>query len=226
MGNKVRYLLGSAFIRYAISVFVSIIVAHETFGAVSSGGTPGYLGYLKVIVDAPENVKSAVQWRISAKPDGGFLSGWFNNGDTVSLWSGNYYITFRPMAGWAIPATQQVGVPGNSTNTIVASCSFVSLSGNYQGLFSEASESKYESSGFCEMSGGRSSFTGKISSAGHRYSFSGSFDQSGNAWSTIPRRDASPLSIHLVAGEDKLTGEITSEAWTATVLAKRNTFDS
>src|SRR5262249_34615538 len=66
----------------------------------------------------------------------------------------------------------------------------------------------------------------KISSAGHRYSFSGSFDQTGNVWATVPRPGTSQLCVHLVAGNDTLTGEITSETWAATLLARRNTLYS
>ena len=216
MGNKVRHLLGSAFVRHAISVFVSIVSAHQTFGgSVTSGNGPWPAnGCLKVTVDAPNGVKSAIQWGISPYANSWYpVSDWHNNGDMASVGPGSYYVSFRPIAGWEMPATGQASVSSNSTNTIsFGSCSFVSLSGDYQGLFSDPSGPKYESSGFCEIFGGKgSSFTGKISSAGHKYPFSGSFDQSGNAWTTIPRAGASPLSVHLVAGDDSLTGEISNE---------------
>ena len=151
----------------------------------------------------------------------------YNNGDTAAVASGGYTLRFRQIAGWVTPPTQTVGVPANSTNIFTGLYTFASLSGDYQGLFSEASEPKYESCGFCEITGGKGlSFTAKISSEGHKYPFSGKFDTSGNVWGTIPRSGTSPLSVHFVAGEDILTGEISNETWTATILAKRNTFDA
>jgi len=235
MGNEVRDLLGSGFIRYAISVLVSIISAHNTFGGSSS--TPpslGANGYLKVTVDAPDNVKSLIQWTTRGSPNDWYSgSRWFNNGDTATQSAGQYYLIFRPLAGWALPATTQISITPYSTNaayhtnTVTGSCSFAGALGEYQGLFSEPSGPKFESSGFLEAFGRKGlSFTGKILSAGHRYSFSGSFDQTGNAWATIPRAGASPLSVHLIAGDDTLTGEITGETWTATLLARRNAFYS
>jgi hypothetical protein len=210
----------------------SVIVAHQTFGGIfTDGGGIGPSGYLKVTVDAPESVKSAIRWGIY--DDFGFVSGSYNNGDTASWRAGNVYLTFEPIAGWAMPATTQIWITpystnaAYSTNTFIGSCSFVAVLGEYQGLFSEPSGPKFESSGFLEIFGGKGlSFTGKISSAGYKYSFSGKFDQSGDAWATVSRAGTSPLSVHLVAGDDTLTGEITSETWTATLLAKRNTLYS
>src|SRR5260370_9407440 len=108
MGNKVRHLPGcSALIRNAISVFVSIIVAHKTFGGSATmvgliGDTPPY-GYLKVTVDAPDSVKSAIQWSIGQDTGYSFGSCLFNTGDTVNLWSSHWLITFIPMAGCSMP---------------------------------------------------------------------------------------------------------------------------
>jgi hypothetical protein len=69
-------------------------------------------------------------------------------------------------------------------------------------------------------------FSGRISLEGRKYSFSGKFDSTGNAWTTIALKGKSPLSLHLVAGNDVITGEISSDWWTATLLAYRNTFNS
>lgn len=195
------------------------------FGIVAEPPPPPPVGCLNVTIDAPTNIESAIQWTIQ-NPGDVFVV-WFTNGYTTAQPTGNYNITFRSIAGWATPASQQVSIPANSTNTFSGTYSFVSLDGDYQGLFSETSGPKYESCGFCEMTGSKGqSFTGKILCGGSRYSYSGKFDSTGNAWSTIPRAGASPLSVHLVAGDDILTGEISNETWTATILAKRNTFDS
>src|SRR6267142_7233181 len=239
MGHKVRYLLGCfAFSRDAILIFTLATGARTTFGGISSTyGGPGSTppdGYLKVTVDAPDNVKSSVQWTLSGSPNDWYSgSRWFNNGDTATRSAGQCYLIFRPLAGWAMPATTQISITPYSTNaayhtnTFTGSCSFAGALGEYQGLFSEPSGPKFESSGFLEAFGRKGlSFTGKILFAGHRYSFSGSFDQTGNAWATIPRAGTSPLSVHLIAGDDTLTGEITGETWTATLLARRNAFYS
>ena len=99
--------------------------------------------------------------------------------------------------------------------------------GDYEGLFSEASGPEFASSGLCRISGGKKlSFSGKISLEGRKYSFSGKFDTNGNAWTTIARKGKSPLSVHLVAGYDAITGEISSDSWTAGLLVHRNTFNS
>lgn len=232
MGIKFRFMFGSApFINYAAATVISIIAASQTFGiGITIGGLPPPPpppGYLKVVIQGPTNISSAVQWNISGTQNDHFSS-WYNNGDTVGGDSGyNYYITFRQIPGWITPSSQSLGVPAYATNIFSASYSFVSVGGDYQGLFSEASGPKYESCGLCEVSGGKNlSFTARISSEGHRYSFSGKFDGNGNAWGTIRRSGESPLSVHLVAGENIITGEISNETWTAAILAKRNTFDS
>jgi len=233
MGHKLRDLFScSALFRDAILIFTLVIVAHQTFGVIVTGvGGIGPGGYLKVTVDAPESVKSAIRWGIH--DDFGFESVSYNNGDTASLQAGNVYLSFEPIVGWAMPASTQIWITPYSTNaayatnTFTGSCSFVAVLGEYRGLFSEPSGPKFESCGFLEIFGGKGlSFTGKISSAGHRYSFSGSFDQNGVAWATVPRAGTSPLSVHLVAGDDILTGEIISESWTATLLARRATLGS
>jgi len=233
MGHKLRDLFGcSAFFRDAILILTLVISAQTTFGSSVVMIDPfAPQGYLKVTVDAPDSVKSAIRWGIH--DDFGFGSVPYNNGDTVRWWAGNVYLEFEPIPGWAMPPKTQIWITPYSTNaaysinTFTGSCSFVAVLGEYQGLFSEPSGPKFESSGFLEIFGGKGlSFTGKILSAGHRYSFSGSFDQTGNAWATVPRPGASPLSVHLVAGDDTLTGEITSENWTATLLARRNSLYS
>jgi hypothetical protein len=229
MGIKLRHLSG--YFLSSGSAVLAFILVSGTHPAIGIGIGPYWpppspppppQGRLQVIIDGPDNIKSSVQWNLTTQ---GGTSGLFNNGDTISMPIGAYNINFKPIKGWTMPDTQVVSVSADSTNTFLDSCHFTSLSDDYQGLFSEASDPKFESCGFFEVSGGKSSlFTGKISSAGSRYSFSGKFDETGSAWSTINRSEGSPLSIHLLVGEDTLTGEITDGTWTATILARRNTF--
>jgi len=69
MGNKVRHLLGSAFIRSAILIFILVIGARGTFGdiVIINGFPPP--GYVKVVVDGPDSIKSAIQWKIGNSPN-------------------------------------------------------------------------------------------------------------------------------------------------------------
>jgi hypothetical protein len=220
----------SVFVDYAILALILFSGVTSTFSVGIGGGgweppPPPPPGGLQAIINGPSQISTEVHWTIGS--DVNLNSFPYTNGQTIVASSGGYFLGFRPMAGWKLPEPQWVWINADSTNTVFGSCMFTSLVGDYEGLFSEASGPEFASAGLCRISGGkRMAFSGRISLEGIKYSFSGKFDTNGNAWATIARKGKSSLSVHLVAGYDAITGEISSGSWTAGVLVHRNTFNS
>jgi len=105
---------------------------------------------------------------------------------------------------------------------------FVPVAGSYNGLFHEESEFHHESSGLLSVKVtelGR--FTGKIVAGGKRSAFSGIFALDGNATNAIVSGTNSltvVLSLHLTDDSDQITGYITDNIWTASLIADRAQF--
>src|SRR5262249_50340532 len=104
-----------------------------------------------------------------------------------------------------------------------ASLSFAAASpASYSGLFSEATATRYGSSGSITVNTTvRHTYSGKIQLAGKSYPLSGSFDPSGNASQTVLRAGMTPLQVQLQAdleGSDQLVGSVGDGVWTAQIL--------
>jgi hypothetical protein len=106
---------------------------------------------------------------------------------------------------------------------------WLSLSGSYNGLFSESSHVAIESSGFINLRLNPSgTFTASILLAGKRYGFSSQFSLAGSATKVINRPGASPLTIDLTqdtSSGNQITGTVSDGSWTANFTAPHVAFD-
>jgi hypothetical protein len=103
-------------------------------------------------------------------------------------------------------------------------------SGTYHGLFQDTNEVTALSSGSATLTTTWAGpFSGALQLGNARYGFSGWFDSSGAATLTIPRHNASDLTIALqidyADGGDHIDGTVTDGFWTATLGADRALFN-
>jgi len=108
---------------------------------------------------------------------------------------------------------------------------FVSLKGNFNGLFAETSSVHHASSGFISLSlTDRGTYSGGITIAGTRSSISGQFDLSGRATNLLTtganRGTAIGLFLDITPGANRITGTVAAQAWSSDLSAIRAVFDS
>ena len=147
-----------------------------------------------------------------------------------------YTITAAPASSQWLFATWSDGV-GTSTNpvatfgmysnlTLTATFApnyFPNVTGTYNGLFSNPTNTTAASSGaFSIIPTATGAFSGKLLSLGKTFAFSGKFDYTGNCQVTVTRAGTNTvtlfLSLDLTNGTGTVSGTATNANWTASVL--------
>jgi hypothetical protein len=126
------------------------------------------------------------------------------------------------------PIVLPPGGGGGNTNSDggSATLTFNDVKGTYNGLVYDSTDVTPASSGYITImtsaKGTQGSFSAKLQLGGHKYSKSGVFDASGAYSGTI-----GPCNLNLLVdlqGGDRITGEISNNGWTASLLANRAVF--
>jgi Divergent InlB B-repeat domain/Bacterial Ig domain len=195
--------------------------AHDISGNVSATTTHKFnyviVSPLTVIIDGSGAVSPALSGRLlevgarytlKAKPGAGYIfASW-----THDLASENSTLGFTMQSNLVLQANF---IPNP----------FISVAGNYQGLFYDTNGITHPASGFFSAKvTGSGSFSAKILVAGKSYSRSGKFSAMGVYSNSIPRKGLSPLSIQLqldLAGGNVITGQLSDGSWMAQVTANR-----
>jgi hypothetical protein len=123
------------------------------------------------------------------------------------------------------PGTLSFPNPSSSSVGI----SFASAQGSYNGLFYDTNGVNPASSGFFTANvTSRGGLTAKLQIGGHTYSFSKPpFDTSGHFSGQVTGRGLAALNVDLqLVNNDEITGSVSGNGWTATLLAQRAAFSS
>ena len=136
-------------------------------------------------------------------------------------WSGSMESTDNPLAFTMSPGFV---LQGN-----FALSPFIAVAGSYNGLFSEFENNRVESSGSLSIKvTDLGAYSARMILAGKRIPFSGKFALDGLATNVVARTGASPLTVlltlDLVGGTDQITGTISDDVWTASLLTDRALF--
>ena len=108
---------------------------------------------------------------------------------------------------------------------------FIPVKGSYSGLMTETDGTvQQRSAGLAAVTvTEKGSYSGSLTLAGKRYALSGSFDATGNATKSIKVSSTSALTVtlalNLATPDDRLTGTVTSDTWTALIDANRAGYD-
>ena len=178
---------------------------------------------LRVVVNGPgtvspnlsgETLQVGRRYRITAIPNPGFLfAGWSGDVDTNSP-----SLTFVMANGLVLEASF---VPSP----------FVPAAGAYTGLFFDANNPDFESSGlFTATMGGNGAFSATVRPGGAAYSISGQFSTNGGFYGVIKRsKPLSPLQVQLQldsSATNRMTGQVSDGTWTAEIVAYRPVFSA
>jgi len=152
-------------------------------------------------------------YTITAKPAlGSVFNGW-----TGDITANNLTLTFMMQSNLNLTAN-------------FVSNPFGPVVGTYQGLLYDTNDVSPQSSGFFSATVKSSgAFSAKLQVGAGKYSFTGLFLGRGFASNSIPRKNATPLSVQLqmdLSGGNRILGLISSDTWTAELLADRAAFNS
>ncbi|MFM1768496.1 MAG: hypothetical protein RJA22_1025, partial [Verrucomicrobiota bacterium] len=107
---------------------------------------------------------------------------------------------------------------------------FPPAAGAYNGLFSEADETRLERSGAVNLTVTTlGAFSGTLRTATKRLALSGQFNAVGRSTNTVPRTGTTPLTVELhlqLDGSGRLAGRVTDGAWSASLEATLAPFNA
>ena len=142
---------------------------------------------------------------------------------------GQMFTGWTGEAAGAEPALTFVMTPNLTLNVGFSPNPYLTMAGNYNGLFHEADEVRQDTSGFLTLTrNAKGRFSATLLTGGTRVRFSGQFDALGSATNLIRRVKALPYmaELHIGAGDrpDEISGRIARGTWAAGVLADRAAF--